>query len=79
MELNKSKIKETSKHLMLWKDVYNSICMQCKTKLFRATTDLKKVGTEVVVDRVNEIVKNHFCQRCKNVTNKLLQDYRDEH
>lgn len=72
---NKEQIKEAGsmKNMLIWRSVYNNLCRQCQLKIFRAVTDIKAVGTQVVVDRMNEIINNHFCPNCKRRTSKILE------
>ena len=66
-ELTAEKIKKAGsiKMILVWRKVYNSLCRDCQHKIFRAGTDVKQIGTNVVADRMKEIIDNHLCIRCQ--------------
>ena len=76
--IDKQKIKETAKHLNLWKRIYNILCHRCKIRVFRCTTDLKKVGTQTVNDRIKEVMDNHLCKLCSANVETIMFNYGDK-
>jgi len=59
------KIKDAAKHFSKWKRIYNRLCRSCKFKLLRIQTDVKAVGTDIITSRVDEVLENNMCPKCK--------------
>jgi len=78
MVLGIKQIAEAGKHMLFWRKVYNNLCRSCQLKLVRGNSDIKQVGTEVVVDRTDLIIKEHFCQRCKDRIELMKTNYKGE-
>lgn len=74
---NQSSIRKAGSPMMMliWKKVYDTLCMDCKKKLFVAASDIKLVGTAAVTQRMQEILDNHLCQPCKNRVEAIMKKY----
>jgi len=69
------KIKESGKHVLLWRKIYNNLCRSCKHKVFIAGTGIKDKGTEAITNRIDDVIKNRLCTVCRNRNERIIKNY----
>ncbi len=77
-ELTPDKIKTVGGKLFLWRKIYNILCRSCQAKVFRAGANVKQVGTESVVDKMQKVIDNDLCSVCKNRIDLIMKKEKED-
>jgi len=72
-ELTPDKIKTAGGKLFLWRKIYNLLCRSCQMKVFRAGANVKQIGTESVVEKMQKVIDNELCSVCKNRIDTVMK------
>lgn len=67
-------IKAAGSKLLLWRKIYNLLCRGCKRKVFLAGTGVKQIGTEGVVDKMQDVIDNKLCKACNNRIELIIKN-----
>ena len=74
-ELTEDKIKQAGKPsmILLWRRIYNSLCRSCQRKIFITASNVRKIGTSTMEDRVKKVIDEQFCTVCKRMIDLIMK------